>query len=331
MARFSDRLFMISLILSIAATIILLTFSVYSSSYVFLRTAAYSSAISLKSYLYTRPIIVIGILSAEQNVCFRNAQRQMFVSQAKAYTSLDIKVFFLLDSATPMLEEERLLHNDIFYFNSSVHGWNKEFAKKLFSWYKFVERTFPDAILVGRMDDDVFSCVPQIFDRLLTIKGPLLYYGYKIKAPKKCPTNDCIDDMFVFVGMEIVRRIVKGHLCVDQNIKNCSQDGLAWQKLREWISPFSNETRFENDNSQMIFFYDSQKDHPDFKVNASVRMRNLYDKYGKSFCKKYLLFHKASVKYIYEMNKENAFELGDQRRMEAVEEEMRKANDCVTK
>ena len=277
------------------------------------------------------PVIVIGILSAEQNVCFRNAQRQMFVTEAKAYTSLDIKVFFLLDNATPILEEERLIHNDIFYFNSTVHGWNKEFAKKLFSWYSFVARNFPDAILVGRMDDDVFSCVPQMFDRLYEIMDPFLYYGFRINVPTRCPPNDCVDDMFVFVGMELVRRIVRGRLCVDDNIKNCSPDGLAWQRLREWILPFNNETKIVHDNSKFIFFFDRKKENPKSRFNAEAKMKALYRKNRKSFCKNYLLFHKASVKYIYQMNKENAFELGELKRVETTEEDMMKADKCLTK
>ena len=47
-----------------------------------------------------RKVMVIGILSADENVCRREAQRRMFISKAKAYQPLDIKVFFLLDSIT---------------------------------------------------------------------------------------------------------------------------------------------------------------------------------------------------------------------------------------
>ena len=318
MGRFRDNGFKILLIL----TILLFAFSFYFTRFDLVQSAAYFSS---KRF----PLIVIGILTAEQNVCLRNAQRQLFVTQAMSYTALDIKIFFLLDHPTPLLEQERLVNNDIFYFNSTVHGWNKEFAKKLHSWYRFVAATYPDAMLVGRMDDDVFCCVPQMFDRLVEVQHPLLYYGYQIYVPKKCPTNDCIDDMFVFVGMELVQRIARGHFCVDQNETNCLHDGMGWQKLRDWISPFSNETRFVNDNSKIIFFWDNQKENPNYNVSASARMRDIYNKHGKSFCKKYLLFHKASAKYIYQMNKENALDLGDYRRVDYVDEEMMKADDCV--
>ena len=232
-----------------------------------------------------------------------------------------------MDQATPLLEQERLIHNDIFYFNTTVHGWIKEFAKKIFVWFRFVATTYPDAMLVGRMDDDVFFCVPQMFDRLAEVKDPFLYYGYRINAPTTmCPTDDCVDDMFVFVGMELVWRIVRGH----QQDQKSVTDGMPWQKLREWISPFSNETRFVNDNSKMIWFWDVHKKNSNSKqASASVKMRTLYNKYGKLFCQKNLLFHKASVKYIYRMNMENALELGDDRRVEYVDKEMMNADNCV--
>ena len=297
--------------------------SFYSTKFVFIQNAARSDINSVRY-----PMIVIGILSAEQNVCLRNVQRKLFVTQARAYNSMNIKVFFLLDHETPSLEQERRLNNDIFYFNTTIHGWNKEFAKKLHSWYRFVATTYPGAALVGRMDDDVFCCTPQIFDRLNEIKDPFLYYGYRIYVPQKCHTNDCVDDMFVFVGMELVRRIASRNFCVDKYEETCLHDGLGWQRLREWISPFSKETRFVNDQSKMIFFFDNTKEDPHYNISANAKMEDLYEKYKKDFCKKHLLFHKASVIYIYEMNKENGLQLGDHRRVETVEEIM-KADNCL--
>ena len=69
--------------------------------------------------------LVIGILSAEENVCLREAQRKLFIPQARLYQRLDIKVFFVLDDRTPSLDEEQRINGDIFFLNTSVHGWNK--------------------------------------------------------------------------------------------------------------------------------------------------------------------------------------------------------------
>ena len=119
-----------------------------------------------------RPKIVIGILSKQENVCLRNAQRLMFISQARKYSDLDINTVFLLDEPSFELEDERKLHNDIVYMNSTIRGWDKAFAWKLYIWYKVAAETFPDADLVGRMDDDVFCCTPQVFERLKEINDP---------------------------------------------------------------------------------------------------------------------------------------------------------------
>ena len=118
-----------------------------------------------------RAIIAIGILSGSKNFCLREAQRKLFVAQARAYNSLDIHVLFLIDHPTPELERERKIHNDILYLNVSEHGWNNRFGKKLHTWYKYAVTVFPNATLIGRMDDDVFVCMPQIFDRLNQVKG----------------------------------------------------------------------------------------------------------------------------------------------------------------
>ena len=130
----------------------------------------------------TRPRVVIGIFSKEENICLRNAQRTMFISQATKYSHLDLNTVFLLDEPSSELEDERKFNNDIVYLNPTIRGWDKAFAWKLYVWYKIVAETFSDADLVGRMDDDVFCCTPQVFDRLKEINDPFLYYGYYLSV-----------------------------------------------------------------------------------------------------------------------------------------------------
>ena len=82
-------------------------------------------------YVRKRVTIAVGILSSSNNFCLREAQRKLFVTQERAYNSLDIKVLFLLDHPTPELDKERRIYNDILYLNVTEHGWNNRFGKKL--------------------------------------------------------------------------------------------------------------------------------------------------------------------------------------------------------
>ena len=87
------------------------------------------------------------------------------------------------------------------FLNTSIHGWGKAFARKLHIWLNYVVTNFPDAVLVGRMEDDVFTCTPQIFDRLHDVKHELLYYGYPTGYPRAC-SKDCVDEMFLIIGTD---------------------------------------------------------------------------------------------------------------------------------
>ena len=118
-----------------------------------------------------RATIAVGILSSSNNFCLREAQRKLFVTQARAYNSLDIKVLFLLDHPTPELDKEHRIYNDILYLNVTEHGWNNRFGKKLHTWYRYAVTAFPNATLIGRMDDDAFVCMPQMFEWLNQVKG----------------------------------------------------------------------------------------------------------------------------------------------------------------
>ena len=267
--------------------------------------------------------IVIGIFSKQENVCLRNAQRTMFISQARKYSHLDINTVFLLDEPSSELEDERKLNNDIVYLNSTIRGWDKAFAWKLYVWYKIVAETYPDADLVGRIDDDVFCCTPQVFDRLKEINDPFLYYGYHLSVKGTlCPTADCVDDMFLFVGMELVRRIVRGNVCDGQLRDTCLKSVYPWQNVRHWIHLSSNNTKVVHDNSKMIYFYSGTS-------SGKETMKRLYHRYKHEFCKKYILFHKASPKYIYQMNKANGQLLGDLERSRIADESSRKAKSCI--
>ena len=268
----------------------------------------------------TDKTIVIGILSRSENLCLREAQRKMFLPRAKAYKPLTVKVFFLIDHSTPELEEEQRINQDIVFLNTTIHGWSKHFESKLHSWLKYAVVNFPDAILIGRMDDDVFVCAPQIFDRLNEVKHELLYYGYPTGSKEYCPTQECVDEMFLFVGRELGRRVARRQLCQGRRDKNCLDDTNenAGHAFRRWIGIY-NDFVFVNErrNGLMVWFY-----------HDSANAINLRKFRTFNFCQKYLLYHKASIIDIYRMNQSNSLLLNDNSSVAISEEDIKKATNC---
>ena len=250
-----------------------------------------------------RDMLVIGILSHPNNTCIRDAQRKTFISKAKAYKRLDVRVFFVVDEATPDLSEEQRIHKDMVFLNSTVHGHNRGFGVKLYVWLKYVMTKFPNVSMLGRMDDDAFLCTPQIFDRLYGVKHNMLYYGYPT-ALSICPTRDCIDDMFMIIGKTLASRIVSRPLCrngkVYPNCLNVSKNVNRPLEFRQWIMPYKDIMLVdERENNRMIWHY---KDTPKREIQIWRAFRTW------DFCRKYLLFHKAKISDIYKMDFQNNYQ-----------------------
>ena len=262
------------------------------------------------------PLIVIGILSNANYKCLRDSQRYLFVRAAKAYRLLNIKVVFLLDHATPMLEQEQKTYNDLVYLNTTEHGWDVSFAKKLYNWYSYAVKHFPDAILIGRMDDDVFVCTPQIFDRLNTVKKRLLYYGYETG---RC----CLDDMFLFVGIDLAKRIVSRPMCDSQITNKCLKDGNAVRRLREWVSIYRDLARVDEKKSGKMIHYNARG------VKGQIQMLDKYAHYKENFCEKHLLFHKATPEYMVELEKSNTFQGNNTAKQQLSDEEIKTMYNCT--
>ena len=289
------------------------------ATFVVLIVISFSNIGNIVAILKPKETIVIGILSAEQNVCLREAQRKLFIPQARLYTKMDIKVFFVLDERTPSLDEEHRVNGDIFFLNTSVRGWGTGFAKKIHTWFKFVTTHFPDAKLVGRMDDDVFVCTPQIFDRLNEVKNELLYYGYPT-GYRNTHRRDSIDDMFLFIGIELTRRVVRRNFCDVQSEKHCLQDGNAGHKFRKWIEIYEDFVLVdERANKKMIFYYKHFQNQSEYRQFITG-----------DFCEKYLLYHKASASVIYRMNQQNGLLLHDSSRKSISEVDIDGAEKCST-
>ena len=176
--------------------------------------------------------VFFGILSKESNFCLREAQRKTFIPKTKAYKLLNIQVFFLLDEKTVGLEEEQKSNQDIVSLNTSFHGYAHRFAFKLHIWLRYVISNIPDVILIGRMDDDSFVCAPQMFHRLNEVKDELLYYGYPTGSLASCPSRECVDEMFLIIGVELAKRVAQRHFCYEKNEELCLTDGTTEHEFR---------------------------------------------------------------------------------------------------
>ena len=248
----------------------------------------------------SKPLIVLGILTRAENICNRNALRNTLVKRAKLYQELDIKVFFVMDHPTSELIEEQNVNRDIVFLKTNIHGWNKHFALKIYWWIMYVLTRYPDVHVIGRMDDDVFVCTPQIFDRLNYVKHDLLYYGYPTGSFDVCPGQDCVDEMFIFIGRTLAQRIANRTLCVQKREPDCLEntaDGTGTHIFRYWISIYDDYVFVnEKENNNMVWFYQGTG-----KETVDILMTyRTWD-----FCQKYLLYHKASARDLYGMNRQN--------------------------
>ena len=268
----------------------------------------------------TSNVVVIGILSKSINVCLREAQRKILIPKARAYTPLVIKVFFLLDDPTPELEEENRINQDIVFLNKTSYGVPLKLAALIHIWLTYVLKNIPGVILIARMDDDAFLCVPQIFDRLNEVKHELLYYGYPTGKRVQCPSMDCVDEMFLVVGAELARRVVNRNLCIVKNEPDCLKDGNGGHYFRRWIQMYDDFVFInERKNGKIVWFYYHT---PNMEEYARYKT--------PMFCQQHVLFHKASITDIYTMDNANRLLLNQTPLTDISDETLMKAENCST-
>ena len=272
------------------------------------------------SYENKKGTVVIGILSEADNVCLREAQRKMFIPRAKEYKRFDIKVFFLLDERnSPALDLEQQINGDIVFLNTSVRGWGVGFARKIHIWLRYVIANYPDTVLTGRMDDDAFTCTPQIFDRLYDVRHDLLYYGYPTGYPRDCQI-DCVDEMFLIIGIELARRVARRNFCEDLDVveKDCLEDGVGGHRFRHWISIYEDRVFVdEKANNKMIWYYREYRNQTEYKKFMTP-----------TFCEKYLLFHKATPSELLRWGQYNSLLLNDKSLVQVSEKDILYADIC---
>lgn len=247
------------------------------------------------------PHLVLGILSLTEDPVRRTAVRATWIStliRLKQQIPFRITYKFLLDKPTNDSLNENNVYKDILYLNVTHHGYAYKYGEKVYKWYKYVHENYPDAVLGARIDDDVFLCVPQMLNRLNELKSAILYYGWKHGKGNK-PHRDCsIDEMFVVLGRDLIKRIADRHYC---GSFTCTNDGDLVERnygstsLSIWLSIYK-DVYIHADNDRMIFFSRRTSKRDFLKFQTVIT---------KNFCNKYLMFHKSLPETMIELHNLN--------------------------
>lgn len=250
-------------------------------------------------YAKLKPHIVFGILSIEKNRELRDASRNTWISTAQhADIPFKLTYKFLMDLPTKTTIEENIIHNDIVYLNVTHHGYATKYGEKIYTWMKYIVKNYPDAFLGARVDDDVFLCVPQIFDQLDLIKSSKLYYGWAHGSGNKINARRRVDEMFVVFGRELMQRIVQRQYCDDKEKCNVTEQlvdlDYGGVSLGTWLSIYD-DIDFKTDNRRIIHFGRNQEKKYAHYVKAN-------------FCEKWFLYHKSTadiMRQLHVYNKES--------------------------
>ncbi|XP_072023850.1 uncharacterized protein [Amphiura filiformis] len=250
------------------------------------------------STIDNRPLLVLGILSADLNSDFRNASRSTWLSTVSILQdTLPFRIIykFLLDQPTNDTIVENDKYNDILFLNDTHQGRAVKFGYKLYVWYKYIYETYPEALLVAKLDDDVFLCVPQLLKRLNELKSTKLYYGLAHENKKATPTGiACIDEMFVVVGKDLSERIARRKYCAEQC--NATIDlidtNYGGSSLGSWLSIYD-DVDFQPDNNRIIHRPIGRGLNSETSVLENIK---------PDFCSKYVIHHKSSVQVMKQLH-----------------------------
>lgn len=245
-----------------------------------------------------RPHIVLGILSREKNDHFREAQRDTWIKtmlHLQNALPFIITYTFLLDHPSSKLIKENNLHKDIFYLNVSYKGRAFNFGKQMYVWWRYIHKVYPYALMGAQIDDDAFVCVPQIFQRLDSLKSGTLYYGWRHGRRKQIDMDNRIDDMFLVLGKDLISLISKKTYCGKRTCTHTDdliETGHGGTSMAEWLSVYNdniNFVHFVGDNDRIVKLGDSPNDS--------------YRNYLKpNFCENKLVFHKSTCKIMHQLH-----------------------------
>lgn len=239
--------------------------------------------------------MVIAILSKDEFSERRAALRNTWIRTInKLKTQLPFRLVykFFLDKMSKETNGEYITQRDIVYLNVSEHGWSIKFGKKMFVLLKYIHQNYPEADLGIRVDDDVFLCVPQIFQRLKEIMSPNLYYGLTFSDKKNIGP---IDEMFLVLGKHIINWVANQTFCEYSKCENNTlQDaGHGTISLLNWIQHYKD-----------IDFYSDFRRIKHINVSATETKWRKYATLG--YCMDHFVFHKVKISsFMYKMHENN--------------------------
>ena len=196
-------------------------------------------------------VFVLAVLTIPPNRGSRDAMRAMFQSfkpdvqiGRSGEKCAPTRVYFAVDNlvALDLVRTEALYSEDRAFVNleSSYTGVANHFGEKLLKWYHRAVSLHPMVRFVGKLDDDVVACLPDVYSALNRIQGgDRVYFGFKYAMQKaslgKTPLVDRysrIDAMFVVLGRTLVDRILTRQYCPLSNFTACCEQ----QQLQRAVS-----------------------------------------------------------------------------------------------
>ncbi|XP_060074753.1 uncharacterized protein LOC132554453 [Ylistrum balloti] len=249
----------------------------------------------------SRPHLVLGVLTPHTNINFRDGQRTTWISTIRLlHDELPFRITykFLVDKPTNDTILENKKYDDIVFLNVTSVGRGVRFGEKLYVWIKYIHEKYPDASLGAKLDDDVFLCVPQVFQRIDQFKSPTLYYGWSHGTGCSVDIDKRVDEMFVVLGKDLIGRIAKRRYCVGEKCKpsvDLIDTDYGGTSIGSWLSIY-NDVDHQPDNYRIVQF---GRNHE----------QEMLENIKENFCSRYVLNHKSPVevmKQLHEYNKPGA-------------------------
>ena len=261
--------------------------------------------------------VVVGILSASSNFLFRNATRNTWLKFDRENQNNPQNTYFsykfLIDNPDKLTLLENDKFRDILFLNSTYSGKAIRLGEKLVIWYNYAVRNYPDYHLIGKADDDVFICTQKMYKFMESFTNPSnIYFGYMHNKDKQPSRKSRMDEMFVFLGWNITRSLVGMRPYCKYGL-DCDHDkflvdtDFGGSSLGIWLNFYVEhykeiglkvDVRWGND----FFMHKISKEYGE--MSKRDNFLDYQNKKASNFCKKYLLWHKASINDQYYLQKE---------------------------
>lgn len=234
-----------------------------------------------------RPLVVMGIYSDNEYRERRDTLRNTWIGTMKKMDRhLPFKIIykFFLDKNTTLTDEENEIYKDIMYLHVPEQGYAKKFGRKMFVLLNYIYQVHPEAYLGIRIDDDVFLCVPQIFQRLDELKSPNLYYGWRHGKRDVMEPSVWIDEMFLVLGKNIMKWVSNqtycgSFICEEEALQDTDYGDTS---LRNWITEYK-DIDFHSDNERIKHI----------RINADSK--NWTNYVTLDYCETNVVFHNVKI------------------------------------